>query len=166
MNIELKKVKTFIGNEGHGFNAEVWIDGVRTCLAIDDASGSIEYQFHVYDQAKFKELEAYVETLPDHTWEYDGKTHTIPASMEQVVEDAMKKFELAKAMKKLEKKFVNHIVWGNKDFKGDYTYVKFKNPLDTYPAGFVQKAIDTYKLQLETDEIFYNTNFESLKIKV
>lgn len=37
----LAKVKTFIGNEGHGLNAEITMDGQAVAFVLDDASGGM-----------------------------------------------------------------------------------------------------------------------------
>ena len=173
MNIELKKVKTFRGHEGHGLNAEVWVDGVKTAYVVDDASGSICYDFTVYDKVKYKELEEYVDSLPHEPliidgkpFERDGKVVMHEPRLEDVIDEAFTKIKTDKARKQLEKKFVNHLVWGNKKFDGNYTYVKYPRPLSEYSTAALQKAVDLRKETFEPDEVFYNTNFESLKIKV
>lgn len=171
--IELKKVKTFIGNEGHGLNAEVWVDGIKTAYVIDDASGSIMYDFTVYDKVKFKQLEEYVDSLPHEPmiiegkpFERDGKVVMHEPRIEDVIDEVFTEMQTAKAMKKLEKKFVNHLVWGNKKFNGNYSYVKYPRPLSEYSRLALQKAVDLRKETFEPDEVFYNTNFESLNIKI
>jgi hypothetical protein len=176
MNIELKKVKTFIGNEGQGLNAEVWVDGVKTCFVIDDASGSIMYDFGpVYNKEKFKELEDYVASLPDYPLEINGEpcfekdgvtVMMMKPSMEGLIDDAFEKFETARVMKRLAKKFVNKILWGKKKITGKYTEVTFKKPLHEIPTHILQGYVDKYKAELKDDEMFYNTNFDALKIKV
>ena len=39
MKITVNAVKTFIGREGHGFNCNVFVDGVKVAFARDDAGG-------------------------------------------------------------------------------------------------------------------------------
>lgn len=45
----VRKVKTFLGHEGHGFNAELLRDGVPVAFVIDDANGG-EPRFDWYDR--------------------------------------------------------------------------------------------------------------------
>ena len=45
----VRKVKTFVGHEGHGFNAELLRDGVPVAFVIDDANGG-EVSFDWYDR--------------------------------------------------------------------------------------------------------------------
>jgi len=44
----VRKVKTFLGNEGHGFNAELCRDGRPVAYVIDSAQGG-EYEYQWYD---------------------------------------------------------------------------------------------------------------------
>ena len=44
-NYELKKIKTFIGNEGHGLNATLIWNGVKVAFVLDDAGGG-DIQVH------------------------------------------------------------------------------------------------------------------------
>lgn len=164
--IELKKIKTFKGMEGTGLNAEVWVDGVRTAYVIDDASGSIEFDFTVYNRPMFERLQAYVKSLPPREISLDYKTMWLAPTLETVIDEALHKQEMAKELKKIEKKFANHIIWGKKIFDGRYTQVKFKIPLAQLPTLSLQMLVDKYKSQLKEDEQFYNTNFEALKIKI
>ena len=39
MKVEIKNVKTFLGNEGYGYNCSVYIDDKKVAMAIDDATG-------------------------------------------------------------------------------------------------------------------------------
>jgi hypothetical protein len=178
MNIELKKVKTFIGNEGQGLNAEVWVDGVRTCYVVDDASGSVFYDFTVYNNEKWNELLAHVASIPEKPMIIDGKPWErengeiplFPATVEEMVDEAFKKYEQARTWKVLEKKFVKALVWGKKDWQSQrelkYTEVKWKVPLAELSTPGLQYWVNKYKAEMKDDECFYNTNFKSLKIKI
>lgn len=173
MKIELKKVKTFTGNEGTGLNAEVWVDGIKTAYVIDDASGSIMYDFTVYNKEKFKELEDYADSLPAEPiiidgkpYERDGEVVMCEQRIESVIDQAFHEYEQARAMKRLEKKFANHIIWGKKEYDGSYTYQKLKIPLEAVPKNQLQRLVDKLKSEMKPGEVFYNTNFEALNIKV
>ena len=60
---EVKNVKTFIGTEGHGFNANLYCDGKKVAFVIDSAHGGCYDYEWVSDAARVK-AEAHVKTLP------------------------------------------------------------------------------------------------------
>lgn len=63
MTLTIKGVTTFIGREGHGFNATLYMNGVKVAFVFDDASGGcIDYQW-ASPSAQLG-VEKYVETLP------------------------------------------------------------------------------------------------------
>lgn len=43
--LSVNGVKTFVGNEGYGFNASLYLNGKKVALAIDDAWGG-DYDYH------------------------------------------------------------------------------------------------------------------------
>jgi len=113
IQIELKKAKMFRGHEGYGLNAEIWVDGVKTAYVIDDASGSICYDFTVYNKEKWKKLEEYVESLPAKPMEIDGepfmrdgKQVMYEPRMEDVVDEIHEAQEKKKHIKKTAAKLV------------------------------------------------------------
>ncbi len=58
-----------------------------------------------------------------------------------------------------------HIMWGVP--KGNsYVQVKFKTPLSAIPIDKLQTYVNKYKLELKKGEVFLNTNFERLGIKI
>jgi hypothetical protein len=67
-------------------------------------------------------------------------------------------------MKKLERKFDNHLIWGIPGAVA-YTQVKFPASLSKYPTDKLQAAIDKYKVNFKPGEVFWNTNLEALKLK-
>ena len=68
--LEAKGIKTFLGSEGHGFNATLWVNGRKAATVIDSADGGT-YRWHWTDKFAEKIFEAYVGTLPEevHYWE-------------------------------------------------------------------------------------------------
>lgn len=52
----IKGYKSFIGNEGHGYNLTLCRDGVKVAFVIDDASGG-EVDFQWADRGKHKDVE-------------------------------------------------------------------------------------------------------------
>ena len=68
-NAQLKNVKTFLGMEGHGFNASFYLDGKKLALIIDSAQGGcLDYHFEgkTFEQRETNEklFNAYIDSLP------------------------------------------------------------------------------------------------------
>jgi hypothetical protein len=122
MEVTLKKVKTFTGTDGYGLNADVYVDGVKCFFFIDDAGGG-ESVHHSYDKELYKKLEEYVKTLPPDTYTLDGETHTMPASIDDLVNKAHEQLELEKSNKRLMKKTEDKIIVVSGD--GRYAYAEF-----------------------------------------
>jgi len=167
--IELKKVKTFRGMEGTGLNADVYVNGVKTCMIIDDATGG-DMQYEVYNQKAFDAFKAYAASLPPEKWKGDdGKQHTIPQSIDFLIDDVfnamMAEKEKERFTKSIAKKFINHIVFGIPGADG-YRYVKFNRPLNEIPKAKLQEMVDKYKAKLGKGESFFNTNFKQLGINI
>jgi len=68
----IKKFKSFIGNEGYGFNAELWMDGKKACFVIDDARGG-EYHWNWYSKDCEKQFCDYLKSLPVEKVEDDAE---------------------------------------------------------------------------------------------
>ncbi len=47
-----------------------------------------------------------------------------------------------------------------------YAYINFKQPLANLPKDKLQNYVNQYKLKLKKGEVFLNTNFEKLGIKI
>ena len=61
----LRKVKTFIGNEGQGFNAELLRDGKPVAFVIDSAQGGeFEYQWYGGGNAEMLKLREFAKAQP------------------------------------------------------------------------------------------------------
>ena len=54
--LTVKAVKLFRGHDGHGFNATLYVDGKRVCLAIDAANGG-PYDYQCKNYAVVTELQ-------------------------------------------------------------------------------------------------------------
>lgn len=171
MNITLKKVKIFEGMEGTGLNAEVFVDGVNVCFAIDEGCGG-EMIFRVHDKAKMKELEDYAKSLPkeplmngDKPYERDGKVVMLQQTVEDLVNKAFNDIEKDKLKKKFEKKMNTCILVG---VPGDSKYgeYNFKKPLSSFPKGELQAAILRIKTQLKKGEVILNTNIAALGLQL
>ena len=67
MRAEMKIVKTFRGHEGVGFNADLYVAGVKVAFVIVQANGGCFYYEtgKGYSKEKFQELQKFIKTLPD-----------------------------------------------------------------------------------------------------
>ena len=61
MKIELKNYKTFTGREGHGFSASLYLDGVKSGVVSDDASGG---PLHYTDRVAQDKLDKFANAQP------------------------------------------------------------------------------------------------------
>ena len=68
MKTELKNLKFFRGMEGQGFNADLWINGVKCIFIIDEGNGGcFNYQPYTYNNPKADVVKANIELLEKHT---------------------------------------------------------------------------------------------------
>lgn len=167
--VTLKNVKSFRGREGHGLNADVYVNGKKCCFIMDDANGG-EYRYEVYDKELFKDFEAYAKAQPQYPMEFDGQPYLkegkpvmMDVTIDQLIDAEFDRMEREKETKKLAKKYDNHVIWGVPN-AASYTQVKFPHPLSKYPKDKLQEAIDKYKNKFKPGEVFWNTNFAALGI--
>ena len=174
-NVQLKKVKTFVGMDGYGLNAEVWINGVKCYFVLDEGSGGMmDFTSEARltkDPAKKKLIEDnckllddYIKTLPPDTYEYGGKTHTMKVDLELFINKLVDEMESEKLQKKQERKmqklYQTAIVIG-KPNDTKYRYMNFKQPLSNLP----QTKLVFYVAKLINEEChdgvqILNTNFK------
>ena len=111
--MEVKNTKSFVGQEGHGFNADLYLGRVKLAFVIDDASGGpVDFQWYgktreEQDANKEKAL-AYVKALPPiplpanaEEWErslYPGgfRTQDLEWLVSDLVDDALHAKRLAR----------------------------------------------------------------------
>lgn len=123
-NYSISGVKTFVGREGHGYNAHLLCNGVKVAFLIDDANGGplniqwLDYaaphvqgaardykgepfaRFMTPQEAAFNAL---VFALPEVPCEYSesGKTfQSVDVILEEMVNDALTMKRLASILKK------------------------------------------------------------------
>jgi hypothetical protein len=177
--VVLKSLKTFIGMEGHGFNVDVWINGVKCMLAIDSAQGGCyEYQSYGYKnpkglqiEANTKLLEDYIASLPesplmigDEPYERDGKVVMMKPDMDGFINDLVIALEVAKEEKKTLNLMKRAILVGMPNSK-EYAYYNYKKALSTVPSPILQGHIDGYRAKLKKGEVILNTNLAELGVK-
>lgn len=174
-NVQLKKVKTFIGMDGYGLNADVYINGVHCYFVLDEGSGG-EMDFTCQarltnDLAKRKLIEDnckllddYIKTLPPDTYEFGGKKHTMKMDLPLFINKLVDEMETEKLRKKQERKmnalYAHAIVIGKPD-SNEYRFADFKQPL----SNVSQTKLTFYVAKLIAEEChggvkILNTNFK------
>ncbi|MDP2692748.1 MAG: hypothetical protein Q8O88_03870 [bacterium] len=172
--LELKNVKTFRGMEGHGLNADLYVDGKRVCFVMDEGNGGcFNYQPHGKEGAEMmanretiNELHNYARSLPKRLIECgNGKFFALQPNLDTLINDAYSEVEKAKSLKKIEKKMTDHIMWGLPD--GDkYSQIKLRQPINLIDRVKLQEFVDKLKRNFTTGEQFLNTNLQALGIVI
>lgn len=173
MKIELKRVKINLAfsEETTMFNAELCVNGVVIGTTQNDGRGGCTYYgANAYglsdEQIKrnkdlLKQGEEFCKALPQK----DYGDFKIDMNLEHFIDDLLYAELKKKEAKKLEKKMETHILWGIPNGHS-YTQIKFKVPLSMIHVDKLQAYVNKYKLQLKKGEVFLNTNFEKLGIKI
>lgn len=172
MKIELKKLKIaeHMSEETTAFTAEIYVNGVNAGYAKNDGHGGSTF-YHCNPDEKSRNLiknaEQHCLTLPSQTFEMGGGRSplVIPMNLENFIDELVEAELKKKDQKKLEKKMINHIMWGVPN-SSSYIQVKLPMPVSSYPLPVLQEAIDRYKNGFKTGEQFLNTNLEVLGIKI
>lgn len=165
MKIELKNVKlnlTF-SEETYMFNADVYVDGVKTAYANNDGrGGSIGYNSYDGKRDLLVKAENYLKTLPATKY----KDFEIKSNMENYIDDLISKIaeekENAKNDKKLLKNMSKGICYGTKDAYNICTWGKHTiEDMLKSPQG--RKVIsDKIKVINSKGGVVLNTNLGSL----
>lgn len=165
MKIELKnlKINLAFSQETIMFQADVYVDGMKTAYADNDGHGGCT-NYHAYQgkQALLKKAEAYALSLPKIKY----GSMTLDSNLEMIIDELLQKEvekkERAKADKKIQKLTLNHIVWGVPN--GDsYKMARFPLSIEQIkksPNGelALQNAVLKIKKDLKKGEVIFNTN--------
>lgn len=81
----VKGVKTFVGMEGHGYNATLYRDGKKAAFVVDDASGG-PLQVEWADPSEEALLRGHAATLPPVTCEWADSATGLPATLDMTPE--------------------------------------------------------------------------------
>jgi hypothetical protein len=116
MQIEIKKLSfnERLSEETNCFVADLHIEGKYVGYAKNSGHGG-ETEVRAKDQASWKiieEAEVWCKALPAKTWEYEGKTFTMPITLDGYIDDLVTNALKEKDRKKFEKKMETHIMWG------------------------------------------------------
>jgi len=174
--VELKAIKTFRGMEGHGFNADVYIDGIRCFFVMDAGNGGCyDYEYYFHDKTadqrkaielKINELNLYIESLPPVKSEYfEGQE--FKQDLDGYLNEIFIKYLEAKDLKnfenKLKKLYVHALVIGVPD-SGKYSFIDFKQPLKDVPKARLQQHYTILKSKCKDGRVFWNPNLVGLGI--
>ena len=135
----VKTVKTFIGQEGHGFNANLYRNNKKVAFVRDDASGGS----YAYDWVDYKEprvdiisrngkcsyegtpeekiLQDIVTALPKIETELDGEPFSFDPDMDTFIGDVLSEFEEKKQIKKWSKTKTVFLLKGEDPKEGYHT---------------------------------------------
>jgi len=172
MKIELRKLKIaeHMSEETTAFSAEIYVDGKATGYAKNDGRGGCT-GYHSNGDEKSRELmksaEAYCLTLPAQRIDMGSgrKPLVIEMNLENFIDELVEASQSEKEQKKLEKKMINTIMWGQPKGRS-YAQVKLPQPITSYPLPAIQKTIDSYKKEFKEGDVFLNTNLEVLGVKL
>ena len=175
MKIELKKLKIaeHMSEETTAFTADIYVDGVNAGYAKNDGHGGCTgYHPNPGKRSLIESAEQFCLTLPPIKYpEIQGmKAFEVDMNLEnlidKMVEDELKRKDQKKLEKQLQKKMVNHIIWGVPNGTS-YVQIKLPRPIASYSLPAIQTAIDKIKkTDLKEGEQILNTNLEVLGVKL
>jgi hypothetical protein len=97
LKLEARGVKSFLGREGHGFNASLYINGKKAAFVMDSADGGM-YDWRWLDKDAEKAFAEHIEMIPPVGGEFP---HNVDADevMGGLVDDALNARRFARLMK-------------------------------------------------------------------
>ncbi len=180
--VELKNVKTFEGHDTMmGFNADVYVDGVK-CTHVHDSAhgGCYEYSDYTYENPKaelIKEkltlLDAYIASPPeepmvinDESYMRDGKQVTIKIDLDSYINDKLIAILKIKEDKKFERKMKKALLFGVPD-TDSYVSYSFRQELSKIKQGLLQaKILELMSKECKKGVKLLNTNLAELGIVI
>jgi hypothetical protein len=174
--VVLKNVKLFEGHDTMlGFNADVWINGVK-CFHVHDSAygGCYDYNNYTYNNSKADVVKAninllndYIETLPKKDVKVgSGKTFKLKVDMDVFIGDLLETYQKEKEIKKQKKLMQTGILFGVPN-AGKYSYYNYKRPLSTMPKEYLKNELNKIiKKHYTGDVVILNTNLKELGLTV
>ena len=164
MKVTLKKIKFYgsMSEETNAFTADVYVDGKCCGFARNDGRGGCTNVMPTWLPDKimmFRECESWLKTQPQINIGSVNDPYMVNCDMESMVDMLFEQWLIEQTKKKIEKKMLNHVMWG---VIGGNTYkvVKFLKPLKDIDREILQKMLNKYKQEFKTGEQFLNTNLE------
>jgi len=128
----VKNIKTFMGMEGHGFNANLYRGKKKVAFCIDDARGGevdIDWVEGGWKGEEAMLLEAHLKTLPPVVSKFGSKKMKLTISAGWFVNDCVTRVEMEKDVKKMRKQCQTKTLFRTKD-QGFGRYSIFDTPLN------------------------------------
>jgi len=180
--VEIKSVRFHQGHEGHGVNADVFINGVKTYHILDDGNGGcLMFDLLAYGskdpelvKAMAKQLNDYIETIPEKPLDFGhgvikdslGNVRMDKTNLEDYVNELLYAYERKKEQKKMEKLMQTSLIWGVPDGHR-YTYINFKRSLSTIPKAQLQTKLNVLVMEnCKKGVQVLNTNLEELGLVI
>jgi len=172
IRVELKKIQTFEGHDGLGFNADIWINGTK-CMHVKDLAFGGCYEYHNYTykaknakkiESLIEELNKFISELPQEEVNFGNGKKLIDVDLDYFINDLLVEKLKEKDEKKKVKLMEKAILIGVKD-ADSYSYFNFKKPLVTVPKIQLQQTVNNIKKEhCKGGKIILNTNLEKLGI--
>lgn len=161
--VTIKNFKSFRGMEGLGFNADIYVNGVKSVFVMDGGNGGqFDYEVVKGQESNVQLIKDYVKSISKRGDDSDIELDMYIATKVDEYENAKRH---AKNDKKMAKLMAEAIVFGNPDGNG-YRFFNFKKPLSSIPAIILQAHVDKAKKVMTEGEVFYNKNLVQLGVKL
>lgn len=161
--VTIKNLKSFRGMEGYGFNADIYVNGVKSMFAMDGGNGGqIDYEVVKGQEANVQLVKDYVKSISKRGDDSDMELDIYIAGKVDEFENLKLK---AKNEKKLAKLMAEAIVIGVPD-ADSYRFFNFKKPLSSVPVIVLQSCVDGAKKVMREGEVFLNKNLTQLGVKL
>lgn len=118
MKITLKNVKfsASLSEETNAFTADIFADNKNIgCAKNSGQGGNTDCYSNPDGRTKFREVEAYLESLPDIVSDYNGQPFTMKSNLENVVDSLIEAWLTAKEDKKFLANMDKGILVGTKE---------------------------------------------------
>lgn len=171
LKVELKKVSTFQGHDGVGFNADLWINGIE-CAHVHDGAygGCMDYTYNLYNNAKaeavkknIKLFEDHIKTMPDIIFHRkDGEDMVIKMDMDQYIEGLLAADSKKKDQRKIIRNQANHFIFGLPD-ADSYNQIKLSVPIAKCPEAQLRAIMLRIMAEhFKQGYVFFNTNLPKI----
>lgn len=126
---EVKGVKSFVGNEGYGFNCSLYRNGKKIGFCIDDAGGggmeSVQWDRKIDWKEEQKLLDKHVKGLPKVQSSFGDGTMELTIDEGWFVTELVTKWEKEKELKKFRRQCTTKTLFSTKEQnKGEYYVLK------------------------------------------
>jgi hypothetical protein len=161
--VTIKNFKSFRGMEGLGFNADIYVNGVKSVFVMDGGNGGqFDYEVVKGQESNVQLVKDYVKSISKRGDDSDIELDMYIASkVDEYENDKLK----AKEEKKMMKLMAEAIVIGVPN-ANSYRFFNFKKPLSSVPVIVLQSCVDGAKKAMREGEVFLNKNLEVLGVKL